>query len=111
MVKKEKKQLKKLHNDLIEKSGPETGEPSQEDEEFLEMIVEKIEEAAEKEEKVVKISLKEGFNLKIETPDVISLKTPQGNLYKSFSNVKLRKIETSDGEAKLHLTSLDRNES
>lgn len=108
-IKKEKKQLKRLHQEFIEKPSPETGEPSREDEEILERIIEKIEEATDNEEKSVGVYLKEGFSLEVETPDVISLKTPRGTLYKSFSNVKFRKIVSTDDEVKLHLANYNQN--
>ncbi|KXB05544.1 hypothetical protein AKJ50_00620 [candidate division MSBL1 archaeon SCGC-AAA382A13] len=58
----------------------------------------------EKGKKTVKIELKENKKLKIITPDVISLKTPQGELYKSFPEIRFEKIENTTDGIKIYLS-------
>ena len=102
-VKKKKKQLQKLKKEFKEKTRPNIKENSVKDTEILDDIIEEIENSVEKGETTVKISLEEGYELGLETSDIIVLRTPRGNLHKSFPKLRFEKIEEINEEFKIVL--------
>ena len=104
-VKKKKKQLQKLKEEFKEKTNLGLEETSEKDERILDKVVAEIESADQEETNTIEISLEEGYELELETPDVILLRTPRGNLHKSFRNLRIEKIKQSNGEARITLYS------
>ncbi len=100
-VQDKKEKLKELQEDF--KNNVPTSKETDEDKKILDEISQKIKKAAEEGSKTVEIHLDEGYNLNVETPDVISLQTPRNSLYKSFRQAKLKEIEQNGEKVKLHL--------
>lgn len=90
--KKREKQLQKLKESFEESKKSKIEEVSEEDKKILEDLVEKIEEKAKNNDKKFKIKLGKENYLRMETPDVIALKTPRCTLHKSFSDIRFREI-------------------
>ena len=80
----------------------ETDPVNEEDKKILEEIVEKIKNSMDGDGNTAKIEINEGCDIKIVTPDVISLETPQTRLHKSFSQLKFKKIEDYDQGKKIY---------
>lgn len=101
MIQNKKEKLEELKEDF--KGGTPRRRAKTEDEKLLDEISEKIEKSIEEGKKTVEISLDEGYDIKIETPDVFSLQTPKTALYKSFEKIKFKEVEESEKGVKLHL--------
>ncbi len=104
-LKEKKKQLNKLKEEFKEGRSIDVGKTSEKDKELLEKVVEKIKKQAEENKEVTTVQLDENFELQLETPDIIVLKTPRGNLHKSFSDLRIDKIEEEKNGAKIFIES------
>ncbi len=99
-IRKKKEEIEELKEDF---QGEIDTEPvNEEDKKILDDIVEKIKSSTEEEGNTVKIDINEDCDIKIVTPDVISIETPQTRLHKSFSQLKFKKIEDYNQGKKIY---------
>lgn|GEM_PF-2142127 len=102
-IQKKKEKIKELKEDFQEEIDPDPID--EKDKQILDKIVDKIKDSIEKDENITKIDIEENCDIKIVTPDVISIKTPTTRLHKSFNQIKFEKIEDYDQGKKIHLKS------
>lgn len=100
--KKAKEKLKELQKDLGKFSKSKGKKIPKKDRLLLNRVVKEIKNAADKGKEVVRLSLDKDVDLKIETPDVIALRTPRETLHKSFSEIRFWKIEKTGDGIRLH---------
>lgn len=101
-IDKRKRQYKELKEEFKGKK-EELADTPEEYEDSLEEIVTEVNEAVNSNESSVEIEVSEGEDLRIEAPDVLSFRTPDLNLYKSFENVRFRDIERDEDKLVIHL--------
>jgi len=92
-IKVQKEKMEQLKEDFKGKIDVKDEKPSPEDKKVLEKISNKIRESVNETKNYAEIDLKDGYNLKIISKDVLSLETPDTVLHKSFPKLRFEKTE------------------
>ncbi|MFP4005358.1 MAG: hypothetical protein ACLFUR_01405 [Candidatus Hadarchaeia archaeon] len=91
-IKRREKEYRKLKEEF-EGLKPSSGEESEESSEAFEKIVEKLESAISSGQDSVDIELDDGEELRVEAPDLLSYRTPNLILHKSFDEIRFKDVE------------------
>lgn len=103
-MKRKREQIQKLKEDFQNSPRLKTEEPSKQDIQLLEKLVDTIKKAASEDREIASLPTDKDIEIQIETPDVISLKTSRSILHKSFSSIRLEKVEKTEKGFDIHIT-------